>query len=138
MGNIRLNELFLLRGYPQKRKFLRSLRILFYPVPFQLLPVQFHPVPRAVGGDGFAFFNLEGMAEVLFQAEAVTFQVGGVGHCAEGVDVEVVDAVRGDRSSREIRTWLAGVSRTAWSGFDLKIMKYLTTGLIMVPYKDRR
>ena len=52
-------------------------------------------MPRLVGCDGFPFFDLERMGEVLFQAKAVAFQIGGIRYGSERVDMEVMDAVGG-------------------------------------------
>jgi len=62
-------------------------------VGFQLFPVQFHPMPRPVRGDGFPLLNLKRVSEVLFQAEAVAFEIGGIRYGSEGVDMEVMDSV---------------------------------------------
>ena len=66
---------------------------LFYPVGLQLIPVQFHPVPRPVGRDGFPPFDLKRMGEVLFQAKAVAFQIRGIRYRSERVDMEVMDSM---------------------------------------------
>ena len=66
---------------------------LFYPVGLQLIPVQLHPVPRPVGRDGFPLLNLKRVSEVLFQAEAVAFQIRGIRYGSERVDMEVMDSV---------------------------------------------
>src|SRR5262245_28739665 len=64
---------------------------------FQRLPIELHAVAGAVGSNGLAVADLQGMGDEALEPEAVHLEIGRVRDRGEEVDVEVVDAVRGHR-----------------------------------------